>query len=164
MNLFRAGGRRLPSGRRLMILIAHGPRDATVAARVLHSEAERAPEDGNLEGNGMLYLYCVSPYECPVHQSCIIRRRGLASFLANHPISDLVPVRLISVSDLSAEILELWAKHQCSDTRTRSGTLGSSRSFTSVDRPFFLSCHHDAAHRERGQCGASSGLSHRAEC
>jgi len=29
--------------------------------------------------------------------------RGLASFVANHPINDLVPARLISNSDLAAE-------------------------------------------------------------
>ncbi|HEY1212603.1 MAG TPA: hypothetical protein VGE93_03125, partial [Bryobacteraceae bacterium] len=41
--------------------------------------------------------------------SIISSPRGLASFLANHPINDLVPMRLLSTSDLAAEILELWA-------------------------------------------------------
>jgi len=87
-----------------------------------------------------------------VHQSCSTNPRGLAPFVADHPINDLVPTRLICISGLAAEILELWARHLCSETRAREldkWHSGLEQTFTSIYRPLFLSCNRDEAHRER---------------
>jgi hypothetical protein len=61
-------------------------------------ERLRRPETGKLEGNQTAKS---RSWIDRAHRVCITNTRGFAYFLADHPIDDLVPTRLISISRVS---------------------------------------------------------------